>query len=38
MRHDAHYIEQLTSFSGAAVGRMIRVDEIRPNPEQPRIK
>ncbi len=36
MRHDAHYIEQLTSFSGAAVGRMIRVDEIRPNPEQPR--
>ena len=36
MRHDAHYIEQLTSFSGAAVGRMIRVDQIRPNPEQPR--
>jgi ParB family transcriptional regulator, chromosome partitioning protein len=36
MRHDAHYIEQLTSYSGAAVGRMIRVDEIRPNPEQPR--
>ena len=36
MRHDAHYIEQLTSFSGAAVGRMIRLDQIRPNPEQPR--
>jgi ParB family chromosome partitioning protein len=36
MRHDAHYIDQLTSYSGAAVGRMIRVDEIRPNPEQPR--
>ena len=36
MRHDAHYIEQLTSYSGAAVGRMIRVDEIRPTPEQPR--
>ena len=36
MRHDAHYIEQLTSFSGAAVGRMIRMDQIRPNPEQPR--
>ena len=35
MRHDAHYIEQLTSYSGAAVGRMIRVDEIRPNPDQP---
>ena len=36
MRHDAHYVEQLTSFSGAAVGRMIRLDQIRPNPEQPR--
>jgi ParB family chromosome partitioning protein len=36
MRHDAHYIDQLTSYSGATVGRMIRVDEIRPNPEQPR--
>ena len=23
MRHDAHYVETLTSFSGAAVGRMI---------------
>ena len=36
MRHDAHYVEQLTSFSGAAVGRMIPVEKIRPNPEQPR--
>ena len=36
MRHDAHYVETLTSFSGAAVGRMIPIDKIRPNPEQPR--
>ena len=36
MRHDAHYVESLTSYSGAAVGRMIPVDKIRPNPEQPR--
>src|SRR5262245_367398 len=36
MRHDAHYVEQLTSYSGAAVGRMIRIDQIRPNPDQPR--
>ena len=28
MRHDAHYVEQLTSFSGAAVGRMIRVNGV----------
>ncbi len=36
MRHDAHYVETLASYSGAAVGRMIPVDKIRPNPEQPR--
>ena len=36
MRHDAHYVESLTSFSGAAVGRMIPVDKVRPNPDQPR--
>ena len=36
MRHDAHYVEQLASFSGAAVGRMIPIDKIRPNPDQPR--
>lgn len=36
MRHDAHYVESLTSYSGAAVGRMIPVDQIRPNPDQPR--
>jgi len=36
MRHDAHYVETLTSFSGAAVGRMIPLDKIRPNPDQPR--
>src|SRR5574337_1155117 len=36
MRHDAHYVEALTSYSGAAVGRMLPVEKIRPNPEQPR--
>ena len=36
MRHDAHYIESLTAYSGAAVGRMIPVENIRPNPDQPR--
>jgi ParB family chromosome partitioning protein len=36
MRHDAHYVETLTSFSGASVGRMIPTDKIRPNPDQPR--
>jgi ParB family transcriptional regulator, chromosome partitioning protein len=36
MRHDAHYVESLTSYSGAAVGRMIPVERIRPEPDQPR--
>jgi ParB family transcriptional regulator, chromosome partitioning protein len=36
MRHDAHYVETLTSFSGASVGRMIPISKIHPNPEQPR--
>jgi ParB family transcriptional regulator, chromosome partitioning protein len=36
MRHDAHYVESLTSFSGASIGRMIPLERIRPNPDQPR--
>jgi ParB family chromosome partitioning protein len=36
MRHDAHYVEQLASFSGAAIGRMVPLEKIRPNPDQPR--
>jgi len=36
MRHDAHYVEALTSYSGAAIGRMIPLDKVRPNPDQPR--
>jgi len=36
MRHDAHYVEELSQHQPAAVGRMISVDKIDPNPEQPR--
>ena len=36
MRHDAHYVETLASYSGASVGRMIPVEKVRPNPDQPR--
>jgi ParB family chromosome partitioning protein len=36
MRHDAHYVETLASYSGASVGRMIPIDKVRPNPDQPR--
>ncbi len=36
MRHDAHYVETLASYSGASVGRMIPIEKVRPNPDQPR--
>lgn len=36
MRHDAHYVEELSQHQPAAVGRMISLDKIDPNPEQPR--
>ncbi|MDQ3172445.1 MAG: ParB/RepB/Spo0J family partition protein [Acidobacteriota bacterium] len=36
MRHDAHYVEELSQQQPATVGRMIAVDKIDPNPEQPR--
>jgi ParB family transcriptional regulator, chromosome partitioning protein len=39
LRHDAHYVELLTSKSaGAPVGRMIPIDKLAPNPGQPRIE
>jgi ParB family chromosome partitioning protein len=36
MRHDAHYVEELSQHQPAAVGRMIPLNKIDPNPEQPR--
>jgi ParB family chromosome partitioning protein len=37
MRHDAHYVEELASQGPTSVGRMISVDSLDPNPEQPRV-
>lgn len=36
LRHDVHFVEELSSRRGAPVGRMIPVEEIEPNPNQPR--
>ncbi|HLW79081.1 MAG TPA: ParB/RepB/Spo0J family partition protein [Terriglobia bacterium] len=36
MRHDAHYVEEMISRSGAAIGRMIPIEQIQPNADQPR--
>jgi len=36
MRHDAHYVDAITVPGGAPVGRMVPIDLIDPNPNQPR--
>jgi ParB family chromosome partitioning protein len=36
MRHDAHYVEEFAQKS-RSVGRVIPINQIAPNPEQPRV-
>jgi ParB family chromosome partitioning protein len=36
MRHDLHFVEQLGRPSGSPVGRLIPIEDIEPNPNQPR--
>ena len=36
MRHDEHYVDALTSSAGAPIGRLVPIDELDPNPNQPR--
>jgi ParB family transcriptional regulator, chromosome partitioning protein len=38
MRHDAHYVEELSSQSPTTIGRMISIEHLDPNPEQPRVE
>ena len=38
MRHDAHYVEELASQSPTTIGRLIAVEALDPNPEQPRVE
>ena len=38
MRHDAHYVEELSQHRTTQVGRMIAVDKLDPNPDQPRVE
>lgn len=37
MRHDSHYVEELL-HSHRSVGKIIPIDQIAPNPEQPRVE
>lgn len=36
MRHDAHYVEALAAPAGDPIGRQVPIDQIDPNPDQPR--
>ncbi len=36
MRHDEHYVEALAASAGAPIGRLIPIDRLDPNPNQPR--
>ena len=36
MRHDQHYVEALAASAGTPIGRLVPIDQIDPNPNQPR--
>ena len=36
MRHDSHYVDALAASSGAPIGRLVPIEQLDPNPDQPR--
>jgi len=36
MRHDSHYVDNLTNSAGSPIGRLVPIDRVDPNPDQPR--
>jgi ParB family chromosome partitioning protein len=36
MRHDPHFVDQLVRPSGETIGRVVPIEDIEPNPRQPR--
>ena len=36
MRHDEHYVEALANSAGEPIGRLVPIDLVDPNPDQPR--
>ena len=36
MRHDEHYVEALAASAGSPIGRLVPIEQIDPNPDQPR--
>ncbi|HEV7892955.1 MAG TPA: ParB/RepB/Spo0J family partition protein [Pyrinomonadaceae bacterium] len=38
MRHDSHYVEELAGQSPTTIGRLVGIDQLDPNPLQPRVE
>jgi ParB family chromosome partitioning protein len=36
MRHDSHFVEEITSTRSESIGRLIDIERVEPNPHQPR--
>src|SRR4249920_2422953 len=36
MRHDEHYVDALASSAGSPIGRLVPIERLDPNPNQPR--
>jgi ParB family transcriptional regulator, chromosome partitioning protein len=36
MRHDEHYVESLAASASSPIGRLLPIDQLDPNPNQPR--
>lgn len=38
MRHDSHYVEELARSTNRTIGKILPIDKIEPNPDQPRVE
>ncbi len=38
MRHDSHYVEEFAKIPNRSIGRIIPINQIEPNPDQPRVE
>lgn len=38
MRHDSHYVEEFAKTPNRSVGKIISINRIEPNPQQPRVE
>ena len=36
LRHDEHYVEALANSAGSPIGRLVKIEDLDPNPNQPR--